>query len=312
MRLFSPRHTAHLSLGGNLGDRLEALRTAIGAIAATGAETTRVSPVYETPPMYRTDQPPFLNMAVAIRTPLAPAELLVALNRIEADAGRVRDGTRNGPRPLDIDILTHDEAVIREPELVIPHPGIAERPFVLVPLATIAHDLVVPGLDESVGTLVARVEGAGDVRRYAAPPDAGRGGGDTYTIFLRDLVAPLPRAGSASGPGPSARLTARLEALHPGRQFADDIAAVLSYEDVVVDLRRLCAHAATPDPAALALAAADRALTHPDVRSVEVEISITPSAPPDASSPAEEAPGGGCDIAPPTSERRASITLKRS
>lgn len=302
MRLFTPQHTAHLSLGGNLGDRLDALRRALAAIAGSGAEVTRVSPVYETPPMYREDQPPFLNMAATIRTPLSPTALLAELARIEEDSGRIRDGSRNGPRPLDIDILAHDDAIIREPTLSIPHPGIAERPFVLVPLATIAHDLVIPGLGDNVGALLSRVKGADAVTRHAAPPRVGAIEGDTYAILLRDLVAPLPGAAGGGGVPPTARLTARLTARHPGRQFADDIAAVLSYEDIVVDLRRLCALSLAPDPAALALAAADSALTHPDVRVAEVEVAIS----------LPEGRVGGCDIAAPTPEARAGIILERS
>jgi len=93
-------------------------------------------------------QPDYVNAVAAVETALEPRELLLALQDQEARAGRRRNGQRWGPRPLDLDILLYGDQVIAEPELDVPHPGIAERAFVLVPLAAIAPGLQIPGAGE--------------------------------------------------------------------------------------------------------------------------------------------------------------------
>jgi 2-amino-4-hydroxy-6-hydroxymethyldihydropteridine diphosphokinase len=127
-----------LALGSNLGDRVAHLR---GAVAGLGDEVVAVSDVYETPPVGGPEQGPYLNAVVALRTARPAAELLVWAHELEAAAERVRI-ERWGPRTLDVDVLWIDGEVVDEPDLVVPHPRMFERAFVLVPLADVAPDLV--------------------------------------------------------------------------------------------------------------------------------------------------------------------------
>ena len=124
-----------LGLGANLGDRAANLQHALDALAEGGVSMTAVSSVYETPPM-PAGQPPYLNAVVAAETSLEPEALLALLKSIEARAGR-RPSRRWGPRPLDIDILFYGVSRIETPQLTVPHIGITERAFVLVPLAEV-------------------------------------------------------------------------------------------------------------------------------------------------------------------------------
>jgi len=133
---------AYLGIGSNLGNRLSELQRAVDGLAATdGVDVIAVSAVYETDPV-GPEQPDYLNAVVAIDTTLDAHELLVAGQRIEADAHPVR-GERWGPRTLDVDVLFYGDAVIDEPDLVVPHPRWHERDFVLAPLA----DLGYPGVE---------------------------------------------------------------------------------------------------------------------------------------------------------------------
>jgi len=124
-----------IALGSNLGDRLGNLRAAIAALEAAGIAVVRRSFAWETPPV-PADQPSFLNAAVLAETSLPPAALLAELKAIEHALGR-RPGRRWGPRPIDLDILFYGDLRLEAPELTIPHPRIAERAFVLAPLAEI-------------------------------------------------------------------------------------------------------------------------------------------------------------------------------
>jgi 2-amino-4-hydroxy-6-hydroxymethyldihydropteridine diphosphokinase len=133
---------AYVGLGSNLGDREGALR---GALELLGADVTAVSSVRETDPVGYLDQPPFLNGAAALETGLDPRALLERLLVVERELGRTRDGPRFGPRTIDLDLLVYEGRVIDEPGLVVPHPRLAERRFVLEPLAELDPDLVVPG-----------------------------------------------------------------------------------------------------------------------------------------------------------------------
>lgn len=150
--------TVYLALGSNLGDRAATLLEAQRRLAPQ-VRLDRFSRVYETAPMYVTDQPAFLNMAVRGQTLLGPWELLRFVKEIEAALGRSEGGLRFGPRPIDIDILLYGELVMYAPELEIPHPRIAERAFVLCPLADIAADVVHPALSRSIGQLEEAVPG---------------------------------------------------------------------------------------------------------------------------------------------------------
>lgn len=128
---------ALLALGSNLGDREASLRRAVAGIPDVAA----VSAVYETEPLG--SSLPYLNAVVALDTDLSPRQLLDVCRRLEQEAGRERDpDDRYAPRTLDVDVLLVGDAVVDEPDLQVPHPRMWERPFVLVPLADVAPDLV--------------------------------------------------------------------------------------------------------------------------------------------------------------------------
>jgi 2-amino-4-hydroxy-6-hydroxymethyldihydropteridine diphosphokinase len=128
---------AYVALGANLGDRETSLAEAIRRLQADSElEVRRVSAAFETAPVGYTDQPSFLNMAVCLGTELDPIGLLRRLLAIEQEMGRVRD-VRWGPRNIDLDLLVHGEATADTPELMLPHPRMGQRAFVLVPLRDI-------------------------------------------------------------------------------------------------------------------------------------------------------------------------------
>lgn len=141
---------AFLGLGSNLGARAQHLRAAVSSLDDVAA----VSPVYETDPVGGPDgQGPYLNLVVELDTPLDARGLLGACQRLERQAGRVRE-ERWGPRTLDVDVLWVDGQAVHEPDLVVPHPRMWERRFVLAPLADLAPDLVSPAqLDAAVGAV---------------------------------------------------------------------------------------------------------------------------------------------------------------
>ncbi len=114
-------------------------------------------------------QPDFLNAVATGRTVLPPLDLLRLLRRLEAAAGRLRSGAPNGPRPLDLDLLLYGDRRIDLPELVVPHPRLGERRFVLAPLADLLPDLVVPGTGRTVASLLAMAPPA-RVERREGPP----------------------------------------------------------------------------------------------------------------------------------------------
>lgn len=131
---------AFLALGSNLGDRWALLERAVAALP----DVVAVSPVYETDPVGGPEgQGAFLNLVVELDTDLSPRELLEVAQRAETDAQRVRT-ERWGPRTLDVDVLLVGDLTVDEPDLVVPHPRMWERAFVLVPLADLAPDLVPP------------------------------------------------------------------------------------------------------------------------------------------------------------------------
>lgn len=138
-------NTAYLALGSNLGDRAAVLAEGLRRLEASGElEVARVSSVYETAPVGITEQPFFLNLVAEIRTTLLPEKLLAHSLSVETSLGRVRR-ERWGPRTIDIDLLWYAGETIRTNELTLPHPRMAERSFVLVPLAEIAPHLLLDG-----------------------------------------------------------------------------------------------------------------------------------------------------------------------
>ena len=155
--------TVYLALGSNLGDRLANLEAAIIALPPAVKVLER-SPVYETAPWGVTSQPDFLNMVLQGETRLAPTALLTCLKRIETDLGRL-PSVRYGPRLIDMDILFYDDLVLNIPELVLPHPRLHERAFVLVPLADLAAGLVHPVLRKTIRGLLEGIDTTG-VKRY--------------------------------------------------------------------------------------------------------------------------------------------------
>jgi 2-amino-4-hydroxy-6-hydroxymethyldihydropteridine diphosphokinase len=139
---------AYLALGSNLGDRAGNLQGAVDGLArAPGTRVVAVSRVYETEPVGGPDQGAYLNAVVEVATDLDPHALLAVGQQLERAAQRVRT-ERWGPRTLDVDVLLYDETEIDTEDLVVPHPRMWERAFVLVPLRDIAPDLVPDGFDD--------------------------------------------------------------------------------------------------------------------------------------------------------------------
>lgn len=154
---------AWIALGGNQGDVLATLDAAVESLGASdGVRVLARSRNYRTPAWGRTDQPDFINAALAVETSLSAPDLMALLLDIERRLGRVRDDEagRWGPRSLDLDLLVFDDMSLALPGLELPHPRLHERAFVLVPLAEIAPGLVVPGRGR-VHELLARVDASG-------------------------------------------------------------------------------------------------------------------------------------------------------
>jgi 2-amino-4-hydroxy-6-hydroxymethyldihydropteridine diphosphokinase len=150
---------AYVGVGSNLGDRWARLAFAAQALRATpGVRLLRASRVWDAAPL-GPPQPRYLNAVLELETGLAASPLLAELQRIETEGGRVR-GARWGARTLDLDLLLLGSEVVREPHLVVPHPDLVSRRFVLAPLAELAPELVVPGTGKSVVALLS-----------SAPPD---------------------------------------------------------------------------------------------------------------------------------------------
>lgn len=155
-------HIIYIALGSNLGDR-EANLLAARRAMPPAVQLTSVSPIYETPPWGILDQPVFLNQVVAGSTDLPPAPLLAYLKGLEVQLGRTQT-ERYGPRTIDLDILFYDNLILSMTGLTIPHPRLAERAFVLVPLADLAPDLVHPVEKKTVQELLAQVDRSGIIR----------------------------------------------------------------------------------------------------------------------------------------------------
>ncbi len=150
--------TWYLGLGSNVGDREATLREALARLEATeGVQVVKTSGIHETEPWGETDQGPFLNLVALIHSSLEPLALLAAAKRIEQELGR-RPRRRWGPREIDIDLLLGDGVRVTTAELTVPHPALADRPFVLIPLAELDPDLRLPN-GQRVGDLAVPDEG---------------------------------------------------------------------------------------------------------------------------------------------------------
>lgn len=152
---------AILALGSNLGDRAANLRAALDLLAERGAPAARVSSVWETPPV-PADQPPYLNAVAAVETELSPEDLLAVAKEVEHLLGRRPTG-RWRPRPIDIDLLFCGERTIASEVLTVPHPRVAERAFVLLPLAEVVEGTL-PVLGRTAAEMLAGTDTDGHER----------------------------------------------------------------------------------------------------------------------------------------------------
>ena len=154
-------HTAYIAVGANLGDRIAGCREGILRLAENGdVEIVHHSPYYYTEPVDYTDQPWFVNAVCCVHTCLDPRTLLGRLKAVEAAAGRSA-GVRFGPRLLDLDLVFYEHVVIQTPDLVIPHPRMHQRAFVLRPLHDIAPDLIHPVFRTRISGMLSDPEVAG-------------------------------------------------------------------------------------------------------------------------------------------------------
>jgi 2-amino-4-hydroxy-6-hydroxymethyldihydropteridine diphosphokinase len=152
----------YLSAGSNIGDRKQHLEMALTFLGKR-AKIGKVSSFFETEPVGYRDQPWFLNLAIEIETLMNPSELLCLCQEIETSCGRIRTFP-NAPRTLDLDILIFDDVILNEKDLVLPHPRLPERRFVLEPLAQIAPEVVHPVLKKSILSLLAECPDQSEAR----------------------------------------------------------------------------------------------------------------------------------------------------
>lgn len=158
----------YLSLGSNIGDRLQLLRAAVEALQQAGVEVMRASPVYETEPVDLREQPWFLNCVIEAKTSLTPEELLALAQSVERQLGRDRAVVPpKGPRTIDIDIIFYGDSRLDSPGLVIPHPRFRQRRFVLTGLAALAPELRDPESGQTMLSLLQRTTDVSRVERVS-------------------------------------------------------------------------------------------------------------------------------------------------
>ena len=167
------KERVYIGLGTNVGDRPTFMERAIGALDETpDVHVIRRASLYETEPVGPVNQSWFINSVVEVDTTLDPHQLLAQLKRIETDLGREKR-ERWGPREIDLDLLLYGDSTVRTSELVVPHPELAERRFVLVPLAELAPDLLHPELGRSVERLLRECADEKGVRPFPTNPASG-------------------------------------------------------------------------------------------------------------------------------------------
>ena len=157
----------YLSLGSNLGDRAAQLRTALARLPAAGIEVRQISSFYQTEPVDFLAQRRFVNCVAEVETDLMPLQLLTALQGVERAMGR-RRGVSKGPRPIDIDILLYENAIVRSATLTIPHERMSERRFVLIPLRELAGELRHPRTRRTVAEMLEETPDRSQVVRLRA------------------------------------------------------------------------------------------------------------------------------------------------
>jgi len=146
-----PVNTAYISTGSNMGEKQDNCRRALAALNRTDTVTVEsISRFYLTEPMEYSDQPWFVNAAAKIRTSLAPVDLLAVLKSFETKYGRADGGIRFGPRPLDFDIIFYNDLIIETEQLIVPHPRMQNREFVLRPISDLAPELIHPVYNKSI------------------------------------------------------------------------------------------------------------------------------------------------------------------
>ncbi len=155
----------YLSLGSNIGKRLNNLQTAIKLLKESGFNVIKTSSIYETSPWGVTTQPKFLNLVLKGKTKLSPEELLKKIRQTEKEMGR-KKAEKWGPRIIDIDILFYDKKILKSKTLTIPHPQLHERTFVLVPLKEIAPRLAHPILKQTPQQMLDDANDKGSVVLY--------------------------------------------------------------------------------------------------------------------------------------------------